>query len=136
MSQAINKVVRSASPSSVYAYEVGRRTGDRAGLVRFAQVAAGDSKTPGKFDNGFDGMDNAVSKSPPTEETGDAMSRSFGEAYATRCQEEGFGGIYGGNDTEYIESDRVIHKNYPAFDKCQRSEVKEAEKARHQKSAD
>lgn len=29
----------------------------------------------------------------------DGMSASFGTAYATRSEEEGFGGIYGGNQT-------------------------------------
>ena len=28
------------------------------------------------------------------------MEESFGEAYATRSDEEGFGGIYGGNDED------------------------------------
>ncbi|KAG4987919.1 hypothetical protein AAZX31_11G066100 [Glycine max] len=66
---------------------------------------------------------------PSTEENkqGDTMSHSFGEGYATRSDEEGFGGVYGGNQSK-PEMD-------PAYDKTQGSEVKEKEKARHQTSA-
>ncbi|RDX89477.1 hypothetical protein CR513_28792, partial [Mucuna pruriens] len=77
----------------------------------------------------------------PSKETthGDAMSNSFGEGYATRSDEEGFGGIYGGNQstqrTETVQMDNYIHENHPAYDKTQGSEVKEKEKARHQTSA-
>ncbi|XP_027362155.1 uncharacterized protein LOC113869853 [Abrus precatorius] len=70
----------------------------------------------------------------PSEETthgyGDAMTHSFGEGYATRSDEEGFGGIYGGN-----QSTLKTDENHPAYDKTQGSEVKEKEKARHQSSA-
>ncbi|ESW28932.1 hypothetical protein PHAVU_002G029900 [Phaseolus vulgaris] len=74
----------------------------------------------------------------PSEETkhGDAMSHSFGEGYATRSDEEGFGGIYGGKQSmPNTEKDKIIHENHPAYDKTQGSEVKEKEKARHQSSA-
>ncbi|XP_061342381.1 uncharacterized protein LOC133288594 [Gastrolobium bilobum] len=74
----------------------------------------------------------------PNEETthGDVMSHSFGEGYATRSDEEGFGGIYGGNQSDpKTETDNFIHVNHPAYDKTQGSEVKEKEKARHQPSA-
>ncbi|KHN41981.1 hypothetical protein glysoja_003721 [Glycine soja] len=39
---------------------------------------------------------------PSTEENkqGDTMSHSFGEGYATRSDEEGFGGVYGGNQSK------------------------------------
>lgn len=30
----------------------------------------------------------------------DTMSHSFGEGYATRSDEEGFGGVYGGNQSK------------------------------------
>ncbi|KAK8511531.1 hypothetical protein V6N12_038133 [Hibiscus sabdariffa] len=60
---------------------------------------------------------------------GDVMSDSFGEGYATRSDEEGFGGIYGGNDKK---TDEENHANLPDYDKTQGSEVKEKEKARHQ----
>ncbi|POO02540.1 late embryogenesis abundant protein [Trema orientale] len=72
----------------------------------------------------------------PNEKTGDVMSHSFGEGYATRSDEEGFGGIYGGNQSiPKAPDDPVIHENHPDYDKTQGSEVKEKEKARHQTSA-
>ncbi|CAJ1930115.1 unnamed protein product [Sphenostylis stenocarpa] len=72
----------------------------------------------------------------PSEETthGDVMSHSFGEGYATRCDEEGFGGIYSGNQS-IPKTERDIHENHPDYDKTQGSAVKEKEKARHQPSA-
>ncbi|XP_020218046.1 uncharacterized protein LOC109801401 [Cajanus cajan] len=67
---------------------------------------------------------------------GDLMSHSFGEGYATRSDEEGFGGIYGGNQSIHkTQTENSVHENHPAYDKTQGSEVKEKEKARHQKSA-
>lgn len=46
------------------------------------------------------------------------MSHSFGEGYATRCDEEGFGGVYRSNQS--IEDGggggnkkSVIHENHP-----------------------
>ncbi|OIW11003.1 hypothetical protein TanjilG_22810 [Lupinus angustifolius] len=78
-------------------------------------------------------MDKNKTQNPSEEAThGDVMSHSFGEGYATRSDEEGFGGIYGGNQSP---PDKTIHENHPAYDKTQGSEVKEKEKARHQTSA-
>ncbi|XP_059456071.1 uncharacterized protein LOC132186230 [Corylus avellana] len=72
----------------------------------------------------------------PNEKTGDVMSHSFGEGYSTRSDEEGFGGIYGGNQSiPKPEQDGHVHENHPAYDKSQGSEVKEKEKARHQTNA-
>ncbi|KFK28361.1 late embryogenesis abundant protein [Arabis alpina] len=64
------------------------------------------------------------------EKTGDVMSHSFGEGYATRSDEEGFGGTYGGNQT--LQKDNEIHENHPDYDKTQGSEAKEKEKSRNQ----
>ncbi|XP_060195586.1 uncharacterized protein LOC132624861 [Lycium barbarum] len=61
----------------------------------------------------------------------DTMS-SFGEGYATRSDEEGFGGIYGGNQEA---EEKIIHGNAPEYDNKQGSEVKEKEKARNQPQA-
>nr|GLL26326.1 uncharacterized protein LOC109177832 [Ipomoea trifida] len=66
----------------------------------------------------------------------DTMS-SFGEGYATRSDEEGFGGIYGGNTQEEEEEHhKIIPGNAPAaseeYGENQGSEVKEKEKGRHQ----
>ncbi|XP_030499052.2 uncharacterized protein LOC115714469 isoform X1 [Cannabis sativa] len=65
------------------------------------------------------------------QETGDVMS-SFGEGYSTRCDEEGFGGIYGGKQSLKPQNDPVIDPNHSEYDKTQGSEVKEKEKSRHQ----
>ncbi|WCJ44375.1 hypothetical protein M5689_025045 [Euphorbia peplus] len=65
------------------------------------------------------------------------MSHSFGEGYATRSDEEGFGGIYGGNQQlPKVDIDKKIHQSHPAYDKSQGSEVKEKEKGRHQTNSD
>lgn len=42
------------------------------------------------------------------------MSHSFGEGYATRCDEEGFGGIYGGKQS-MPKTDECIHENHPGL---------------------
>lgn len=67
----------------------------------------------------------------------DVMSHSFGDGYATRSDEEGFGGVYSDNQSlpNKIEQDQLIHENNPAYDKTQGSEVKEKERARHQPNA-
>ncbi|KAJ0869004.1 hypothetical protein HanRHA438_Chr11g0484381 [Helianthus annuus] len=63
----------------------------------------------------------------------DVMSHSYGEGYATRSDEEGFGGTYGGNQSlSHEDEDKIVHGNSPEYDKTQGSEVKEKEKARHQ----
>ncbi|KAE9606705.1 hypothetical protein Lal_00025654 [Lupinus albus] len=78
-------------------------------------------------------MDKNNTQNPNKEAShGDVISHSFGEGYATRSDEEGFGGIYGGNQSL---PDKPIHENHPDYDKTQGSEVKEKEKARHQTNA-
>ncbi|KAG7990162.1 hypothetical protein I3843_02G011500 [Carya illinoinensis] len=95
--------------------------------------------------------DKDTSGQNPNEKLGDVMSHSFGEGYATRSDEEGYGGIYGRNQSfpqAHTEQDKHIHENHPvktlicisgivleAYDKTQGSEVKEKEKARHQTSS-
>ncbi|CAH2043126.1 unnamed protein product [Thlaspi arvense] len=64
------------------------------------------------------------------DKTGDVMSHSFGEGYATRSDEEGFGGTYGGNQT--FQKKNEVHENHPDYDKSQGSESKEKEKSRNQ----
>ncbi|XP_050291417.1 uncharacterized protein LOC126732543 [Quercus robur] len=72
----------------------------------------------------------------PNQKTGNVMSHSFGDGYATRSDEEGFGGIYGEKQSfQKPQKDEPIHENHPAYDKTQGSEVKEKEKARHQTNA-
>lgn len=41
------------------------------------------------------------------------MSHSFGEGYATRSDEEGFGGTYGGNQTFQKDNNDEVHENHP-----------------------
>lgn len=41
------------------------------------------------------------------------MSHSFGEGYATRSDEEGFGGTYGGNQTFQKDNNDKVHENHP-----------------------
>ncbi|KAG2720056.1 hypothetical protein I3760_02G018000 [Carya illinoinensis] len=82
--------------------------------------------------------DKDTSGQNPNEKLGDVMSHSFGEGYATRSDEEGYGGIYGRNQSfpqAHTEQDKHIHENHPAYDKTQGSEVKEKENARHQTSS-
>ncbi|KAJ0239053.1 hypothetical protein HA466_0235650 [Hirschfeldia incana] len=67
----------------------------------------------------------------PKEKTGDVMSHSFGEGYATRSDEEGFGGTYGGNQS-FQKGNDDVHENHPDYDKTQGSEAKEKERGRNQ----
>ncbi|KAL6346461.1 hypothetical protein AAG906_033257 [Vitis piasezkii] len=63
----------------------------------------------------------------------DEMSTSFGVAYATRSDEEGFGGIYGGNQSLGECDKEAAQENHNDYERTQGSDVKEKEKARHQK---
>ncbi|EXC35521.1 hypothetical protein L484_026829 [Morus notabilis] len=132
MIHTLRSSVRSHSPCLI-SQPLPLNFGHKASLVRFKQVTTGSSsrepETTHNMDKGKE--DN------PNEKTGDVMSHSFGEGYATRSDEEGFGGIYGGNQSvPKDEKDRSsIHENHPEYDKTQGSEVKEKEKARFQTSA-
>ncbi|XP_020530323.1 uncharacterized protein LOC110008249 [Amborella trichopoda] len=65
----------------------------------------------------------------PSEDNGDIITHSFGAGYATRSDEEGFGGTINPSETlKIVEKE----ENHPEFDKSQGSEVKEKEKGRHQ----
>ncbi|KAM7263703.1 hypothetical protein ACFE04_001386 [Oxalis oulophora] len=84
-----------------------------------------------------DQVDNINQK--PGKPTEDIMANSFGEAYSTRCGDDGFGGIYG--DNEPLPEEAEKHESNPnpksehiheGYDTKQGSEVKEKEKARHQ----
>lgn len=99
------------------------------GIVRFQKSAASGTNRPES--DGGETMDHQTTGKKEKGIRRDTMS-SFGEGYATRSDEEGFGGIYGGNQDEHEnEKDKDIHE----FDKQQGSEVKEKEKSRHQKDA-
>ncbi|KZV47617.1 hypothetical protein F511_12886 [Dorcoceras hygrometricum] len=66
-------------------------------------------------------------KETPKTEKGDTMTHSFGEAYSTRSEEEGFGGVYSPNQTlsKDEEEGKLGHEE-------QGSEVKEKERGRNQ----
>ncbi|XP_062209415.1 uncharacterized protein LOC133911223 isoform X2 [Phragmites australis] len=104
-------------------------------------TSAANAPVPG--DQGV-GMEQPKQQQPPPRQegknarddmhktTGDVMTHSFGEGYSTRSDEEGFGGVYGGNDpVEHPGTE--IHPSHPEYDTSQGSEVKEKEKARNLK---
>ncbi|XP_050384046.1 uncharacterized protein LOC126800684 [Argentina anserina] len=125
MINAISSVIRAQASSYL-----GRKA-SRVGFIRQATTIV--SSDPGSKHN----MDKAENPNQKTG-TGDVMSHSFGEGYATRSDEEGFGGVYSDNQKlpNKVEQDQMIHENNPAYDKTQGSEVKEKERARHQPNAD
>ncbi|XP_058772743.1 uncharacterized protein LOC131646798 [Vicia villosa] len=84
-------------------------------------------------DRKMDQAQKANTEKKETTEHGDVMSHSFGEGYATRSDEEGFGGIYGGNQS--LQQHKSVHENHPDYDKTQGSVVKEKETARHQSNS-
>lgn len=108
------------SSSSTYPYNFSRKICG----VRFQQAAAGN----GKLENSRK-MDQPQGKNPKEE-----TMNSFGDGYATRSDEEGFGGIYGENqELTKKDEEKIVYAKVPEFDTSQGSEVKEKEKARHQK---
>ncbi|GAV68772.1 hypothetical protein CFOL_v3_12275 [Cephalotus follicularis] len=119
------KIVRTQPLSTFSSYPLPSQLGKKTSAIKFRQVTTMSSKP-----------DNKDKEQNPNEKTGDVMSHSFGEGYATRSDEEGFGGIYGDNQSQCnIQKDEDIHESHPAYDKSQGSEVKEKEKARHQTNA-
>ncbi|KAF5961049.1 hypothetical protein HYC85_002258 [Camellia sinensis] len=112
--------------SSPIPYHIGRRSCSSSGL-KFRRESNKKS----------DNMEQKQNNNPNAK-TGDVMSHSFGEGYASRSDEEGFGGTTcdASDAASKIEQDRMIHENHPAYDKSQGSEVAEKEKARHQTTAD
>ncbi|KAL1569456.1 hypothetical protein AAHA92_00932 [Salvia divinorum] len=83
-----------------------------------------------------DRSDSNNKQTHPESKTVDSMS-SLGEAYATRSDEEGFGGTYGGNQSLSKDGEeKDAHADAIDFDHNQGCQVKGEEKARHQTSAD
>ncbi|KAK4710216.1 hypothetical protein R3W88_004729 [Solanum pinnatisectum] len=121
MINAIRLANRAQLPPSVLsnplAYHIARNNSD----IRFVTSA-------GQPDN--NNMDQT--KKPEQDKAADTMSSSYGEAYATRSDEEGFGGIYGGNKED---EENIKHGKAPECETKQGSEVKEKEKARNQPQA-
>ncbi|XP_022893905.1 uncharacterized protein LOC111408371 [Olea europaea var. sylvestris] len=88
--------------------------------VRFAQVMLGPNQP-----QSTEKMDQSQESKNQRGET----IASFGEGYAMRSNEEGFGGIYGGNRIISKEDEeKIVHGNVPEYDKSQGSEVKEKER--------
>ncbi|KAK4416561.1 hypothetical protein Salat_2481600 [Sesamum alatum] len=115
------KLARAVQQPSLFSYPLQNHIARKpSATVRFVQATA-EPKQP-------DSSDSMEQKQDPKSKTRDTMT-SFGEGYATRSDEEGFGGIYGGN--QYVAKD-TDGKNATEFDQNQGSEVKEKEKARNQ----
>ncbi|XP_021717844.1 uncharacterized protein LOC110685604 [Chenopodium quinoa] len=101
--------------------------------VRLVQVSSG--KDP---KSNFRNMEKNTKYPDQDNKDLNAMEESFGQGYATRSNDEGFGGIYGDNDEFADEAGNAEMKitQDPGFhDSNQGSEVKEKEKARNQTQA-
>lgn len=66
-----------------------------------------DNKPAGERDKGDKNARDDTHKT-----LGDVMSHSFGEGYSTRSDEEGFGGVYGGNDPVFNPGTEA-HPSHP-----------------------
>ncbi|KAL5704597.1 hypothetical protein ACHQM5_023001 [Ranunculus cassubicifolius] len=94
-------------------------------LVKFCSTAS----QPDNLDN------KEMSGTQEHKKEGDVMSHSFGEGYSTRADEEGFGGVYSGNQSLPKSKDtKEVHENHPDYDQSQGSHVKEKEGGRNQQS--
>ncbi|KAJ1293835.1 hypothetical protein BS78_01G099400 [Paspalum vaginatum] len=145
------RAASSSSGTGLGLFALGRRGGGAAapGLVVPARgrrsvsgTPAGRAPVPGDQGVGMEQPKQQQPQVPPQQDAGDknkrddmfgdVMTHSFGEGYSTRSDEEGFGGVYGGNDPVEHPGTRV-HPSHPEYDTSQGSEVKEKEKARHHK---
>ncbi|MCE3216189.1 hypothetical protein HAX54_005336 [Datura stramonium] len=127
MINAIRLANRAQPPPSVLSnplpYHIARSS---ASEITFRQVVT----SAGQPDHN---MDHTKKPAPDQEhKAADTMSSSYGDAYATRSDEEGFGGIYGGNKED---EENIKHGKAPEYDTKQGSEVEEKEKARNQREA-
>lgn len=103
--------------------------------VRLQQTMSWSSKAKPDDQEREGSMAQNEKPTPKTTSTVDPMSNSFGEGYATRSEEEGFGGVYGGNQRlrpEECDKENVVReKNHSDDYRTQGSEVKEKEKGRN-----
>ncbi|KAL9269764.1 hypothetical protein AKJ16_DCAP06861 [Drosera capensis] len=104
----------------------GNSSGGGVGRVRLVHATAGEAKSTPPLQD---------ASKQHEDKSGDVMSHSFGDGYSTRSNDDGFGGVYGGNDPDTNDGDGIICE-HPDYDKSQGSEVAEKEKARHQKTAE
>ncbi|XVE82630.1 hypothetical protein DITRI_Ditri16bG0021600 [Diplodiscus trichospermus] len=118
-----------AQPPALFSSSLQSSLGNKSSVISLRPVASSSSREKPENPENMDQKEEN-----PKEKSGDVMSHSFGEGYATRSEEEGFGGIYGRDDESITDtkSNKKIHEDHPAYDKSQGSEVKEKEKARHQ----
>ncbi|PWA81792.1 hypothetical protein CTI12_AA184770 [Artemisia annua] len=128
----ISSVIKVTKPSVATLFATSNNFAIKAspaiGTVRFQQASAGQEEP--------ENMDKKNKENEEAQKKGDVMSDSYGEGYATRSDEEGFGGTYGSNQSfSRDDTDKVAHGNSPDYDKSQGSEVKEKEKARNQTQA-
>ncbi|KAL1815495.1 hypothetical protein ACET3Z_018069 [Daucus carota] len=80
-----------------------------------------------------DKMDQADQPKTKSEHGDAVMKESFGDAYSTRSNDEGFGGIYGGNEEEGGHKVHGVSAEEKEYEKTQGSHVEEKEKARNKK---
>ncbi|XP_010548336.1 PREDICTED: uncharacterized protein LOC104819790 [Tarenaya hassleriana] len=52
----------------------------------------------------------------PVDKNIDVIRSSFGETYASRCEEEGYGGIYGQNQSLLLEKEEIVVQHHPSDD--------------------
>ncbi|KAF9609826.1 hypothetical protein IFM89_018768 [Coptis chinensis] len=119
---------------------IGRKTAV-VQLPAQAKSVSTQSENQDKMSNAQNQSQKANPQSQSEKVHGDVMSHSFGEGYATRSEEEGFGGIYGDNQRLPTHNEdhevNAVHPhqpNHPEYDRSQGSDVKEKEKARNQPS--
>ncbi|XP_071712104.1 uncharacterized protein [Rutidosis leptorrhynchoides] len=124
--------IQTKPAATVFSSTANKFTGPIIGTVRFQQASAGK----GEADHSMEKDKKKNEEAQKVHKKGDVMSDSFGEGYATRSDEEGFGGIYGRNQSlSHDDEDKIVHGNSPEYDKTQGCEVKEKEKARNQTQA-
>ncbi|ONK76165.1 uncharacterized protein A4U43_C03F24620 [Asparagus officinalis] len=95
-----------------------------AGVLQRSPVVGPTRSSGPRFYSNSSGMDKQ--QEAPAYNTEDAMSSSFGEGYATRSDEEGFGGIYPGAQ-KFKNDEEEVDQSGPDYGKAQGSEVKEKE---------
>ncbi|PKU64147.1 uncharacterized protein LOC110112505 [Dendrobium catenatum] len=104
-------------------------TNRRSAAFRFCSGSAEPSKE----------MEKGQEQQKPPATKGDIMSDSFGHEYATRSEEEGFGGIYGSDQTLKTNGDDEDNNPFTSDqqNEGQGSEMKKEKKARQEeKEAD
>ncbi|CAA3014455.1 Hypothetical predicted protein [Olea europaea subsp. europaea] len=121
MFNAVRSVRVQPPSAAVFSSQLQNNISRRGRRVRFVQAMSGPNQPPST---------EKIEKSQESKNQRGGCIDSFGEGYATRSDEEGFGGIYGRNSGEDEETN--VHGNAPEYDESQGCEVKEKERARNQ----